>query len=153
MKNYSLSNAEVIQLDEELNGKINPQTGEKIASGLLSESLPIRTRYWLDRVKNQLEARKTSIEKLKTELIKKLGEEKDGNFSIQQTTEEGKGEKKKTIINPNFVEFITEYSKVLEEKEDIACPELTIEDLGDLKTELNLTVFFKLIQEPTSEDK
>lgn len=150
MKSCSLSNAEVLQLDEELNGKINPQTGEKITNGLLSEPLPIRTRYWLDRIKSQLDTRKASIEKLKGDLIKTIGEEKDGNYSIPQTIEEGKGDKKKTIINPKFVEFITEYSKVLEEKEDINSPELTIEDLGDLKTELNLTVFFKLIEEPSA---
>ena len=146
MKKLSLSNAEILQLDEELNGYVNQATREQV-KGLLSEPLPIKTKYWLERINSQVSSRKTSIEKLRNEIVEKLGDEIDGVKQIPLTIEEGKGDKKKVVQNPKLKEFAEEFGKVLDEKEDIDIPVLTIEDLGTASTQVRLNIFMKLIEE------
>jgi hypothetical protein len=47
MEKITLKLFEFYNLDAELNGAINQQTGAKISSGLLQEKLPLVTKYWL----------------------------------------------------------------------------------------------------------
>ena len=47
MEKITLKLYEFYNLEAELNGLVNQQTGEKIASGLLSEKLSMVTKYWL----------------------------------------------------------------------------------------------------------
>lgn len=146
MKKLSLSNAEVLQLDQELNGFFD-QVARKQINGLLSEPLPIKTKYWLERINSQITARKASIEKLRNEIVEKLGEEIDGVKQIPLTIEEGKGKDKKIVQNPKIKEFTEEFGKVLDEVEDLDIPTLTIDDLGTASTEVRLNVFMKLVEE------
>lgn len=146
MKKLSLSNAEVLQLDQELNGFFD-QVARKQVNGLLSEPLPIKTKYWLERINSQITARKASIEKLRNEIVEKLGEEIDGVKQIPLTIEEGKGKDKKIVQNPKIKEFTEEFGKVLDEVEDLDIPTLTIDDLGTASTEVRLNVFMKLVEE------
>jgi hypothetical protein len=149
MKKISLSNAEVLQLVDELNGRKNPNTGEEISKGLLSEPLPIKIRYWLGRINSKLESRRTTIDKLRSELVQSLGEKDGDNVQIKMTIEEvdEKTKETKTVINPKYKEFIEEFGKVLDESETIEVPEFAIEDLGELNTSIPLNVFFKLVSE------
>jgi hypothetical protein len=47
MEKISLKLYEFYNLDSELNGVTNPQTGEKSTAGLLAEKLKLTTKYWL----------------------------------------------------------------------------------------------------------
>jgi hypothetical protein len=149
MRSITLSNAEVLQLIDELNGRKNPSTGEEISKGLLSEPLPIKVRYWLGRINSKLESRNTIIDKLRSDLIQVLGEKEGDSVQIKMTIEEvdKKTNEITKVINPKYKEFIEEFGKVLSEKEEIDVPEFTIEDLGELNTTIPLNVFFKLIQD------
>ena len=73
MEKVTLKLYEFYNLEAELNGLVNQQTGEKIASGLLSEKLSMVTKYWLSDLAKKIATEKESIEKLKEELIKKHG--------------------------------------------------------------------------------
>lgn len=146
MKKIFLSNAEILELDVELNGTQN-QDESKNKKGLLSEPLPIRTKYWLDRINTQVASRKTTVEKLRNEIVDKLGEEKDGVKQIPLLID-GKGKDAEKVLNPKIEEFTKQFNAVLEEKEEVDVPVLKIEDLGDLKTEIALKVLFKLLEEP-----
>jgi len=83
MEKISLKLFEFYNLDAELNGLTNQQTGEKIASGLVQEKLSLVTKYWLSELAKKVAAEKASVEELKNELIKKYGKEDDnGGISI-----------------------------------------------------------------------
>ena len=47
MEKITLKLSEFYQLDAELNGIVNPSTGEKLSKGLLSEKVKLTTKYWL----------------------------------------------------------------------------------------------------------
>lgn len=147
MKKLLLSNAEVLQLDVELNG-IQSQDESQARKGILSEPLPIKTRYWLDRVNSQVSSIKSSVEKLRNELVDKLGQEVDGVKQIPLFVESGKGKDKEKVLNPKIEEFTKEFNTILEQEEELNVPALRIEDLGDLKTDIVLKVLFKLLEDP-----
>ena len=48
LEKISLKLSEFYQLESELNGTVNPQTGEKLSSGLLSEKIKLTTKYWVN---------------------------------------------------------------------------------------------------------
>ena len=73
MEKISLKLFEFYNLDAELNGLTNQQTGEKIASGLIQEKLSLVTKYWLTELGKKVAAEKATIEELKNDLIKKFG--------------------------------------------------------------------------------
>ena len=83
MEKISLKLFEFYNLESELNGVTNQQTGEKISAGLLAEKLKLTTKYWLTELAKKVAAEKTTVETLKEELIKKHGEtDETGNISI-----------------------------------------------------------------------
>jgi hypothetical protein len=69
MEKISLKLFEFYNLDSELNGVVNQQTGEKVSEGLLSEKLKLTTKYWLTELSKKVLAEKTSVESLKEDLI------------------------------------------------------------------------------------
>ena len=58
MEKISLKLFEFYNLDAELNGLTNQQTGEKIASGLIQEKLSLVTKYWLTELGKKVAAEK-----------------------------------------------------------------------------------------------
>lgn len=146
MRQVLFTNSEILQLDAELNGYQSQQG--VTTSGLLAEQLPIKTRYWLDRINSQISSRKASIDKLRNEIVDKLGEEVDGAKQIPLSIEVKEGKEKKMVPNPKLKDFAEEFGKVLEEAEELSVASIKLEDLGELNTKIGLTVFFKLIEEP-----
>lgn len=143
MNKLLLTNAEVLQLDVELNG-IQSQDESQAKKGILAEPLPIKTRYWLERINSQVSTIKTSVEKFRNELVDKLGQEIDGVKQIPLFIE--KGEEK--VMNPKIEEFTKEFNTILEQEEELNIPSLSIDDLGDLKTDVVLKVLFKVLEDP-----
>lgn len=142
MEKKSLKLVQFYNLEAELNGVTNPQTGEKLTKGLLSEKLQLKTKYWLTDLYKKAKEQTDACSALRDELIKKYGEESDKGVSISQTIEEDG----KTVINPNFVSFQNEFNALLNEEREIEYKELGIEDFGSIETEEVYETLFSLLK-------
>lgn len=142
MEKKSLKLVQFYNLEAELNGVTNPQTGEKLTKGLLSEKLQLKTKYWLTDLYKKAKEQTDACSALRDELIKKYGEESDKGVSISQTIEEDG----KTVVNPNFVSFQNEFNALLNEEREIEYKELGIEDFGSIETEEVYETLFSLLK-------
>jgi hypothetical protein len=141
MAQIELSLAEILTLEAELNGFTDPQTNQRVAEGFLKEKLNLATKYRLSKIATELAKEKEILDKLKTELIKEYGEEKeDGNVSVEMFEDEAK-----TKINPKFIELQQRYTELLNEKKEIEYTPLSISDLESVTTNDNYIVLFKLV--------
>ena len=159
MEKVTLKLYEFYNLEAELNGLVNQQTGEKIATGLLAEKLSMVTKYWLSDLAKKVATEKESIEKLKEELIKKHGTEDDkGGISIPmsidevdadgnavKTTDAEGNETVKKVINPEFVAFEKEFNELLQQERDVEYNTFKLADFSAVETSQNYTTFFKLV--------
>ena len=157
MKNQSLKLFELLNLEAELAGATNNQTGEKIIEGLLNQKLPVVTKYYLNNLVELLAAEKKVIDSLRDELIKKHGtEDANGNVGISMVIEtekvDDKGEPVKDI-NPAYIAFNDEYGELLNQEKEIKLPEIKLSDLDKIETKDNYILVFKyLIEEPSVEE-
>ena len=140
MATIELSLAEILTLEAELNGFVNPQTGEKVLDGFLKEKLNLTTKYWLSKLSSKLQSEKAILDKIKQDLIREYVEEKDGMMSIEMFEDEAR-----TKVNPKFVEFQQKYAELLEEKREITYSPLKLSDLEEVKTNENYVVLFNLV--------
>jgi len=138
MKKTEITIGENLTLAVELEGLI--ENNELLFGGLLREILPIKTKYWLSRLNDKVQSYKSTFNSQREELIKALGEEKDGAFNIAPLSD---GEKP----NPKYQEFITELNSLVDEKIELEHSEFTIEMFSDLKTGSNYPVFFKFLSD------
>lgn len=160
MEKISLKLFEFYNLDAELNGLTNQQTGEKIASGLIQEKLSLVTKYWLTDLGKKVAAEKAAVEELKNDLIKKYGKEDDkGGVSIPMVIEEldadgqvikdldkdGNWFTKKTI-NPDYQSFEKEFNDLLQTEKELEYKVFTLDDFEKVETSENYGTFFKLIK-------
>lgn len=148
MEKLKLKLGEVLQLSHEINGLTNPETGERIYEGFLNQNLSIILKYELTDCGEFLTKERKKIDSLRDELIKKYGAEKNGNLVVNMYLEnkDGDGNIVRTI-NPNYVEFDAEYSKLLDQEKEIEFPEITLQDLKDAgKTKDQYRTLFKLIK-------
>ena len=157
MKTQSFKLFELLNLEAELAGATNNQTGEKIIEGLLNQKLPVVTKYHLNNLVEVLAAEKKVIDSLRDELIKKHGkEDENGNIGISMVIETGelndKGEPIKDI-NPAYIEFNDEYGELLNQEKEISVPSIKLSDLDKIETKDNYILIFKyLIEQPSVEE-
>jgi len=157
MKNQSLKLFELLNLEAELTGATNNQTGEKIIEGLLNQKLPVITKYYLNNLVDTLGREKKVIDSLRDELIKKHGtEDENGNIGISMVIEtekvDDKGEPIKDI-NPAYIAFNDEYGELLNQEKDIKLPQIQLSNLDKIETKDNYVLVFKyLIDEPSVEE-
>lgn len=151
MEKISLKLHEILTLEGELNGTKNQQTGEVISKGLLNEKLSLVAKFWLNELGKKVAAEKESVEKLREELIKKLGTEEDGQIFIKMYDEvkDEEGNVVSRSLTQNFIEFNQEYDKLLNEEKEIEYRPFELSELASIETEGNLNVFFKLVKAPT----
>jgi len=150
MEKISLKLHEFYQLEAELNGVTNTQTGEILAKGLLDEKIKLTTKYWLSDLVKKVSAEKESVEKLKEELIKKYGTaDEDGNISIPMYINEVVDEDTKEVVsrdvNPDFVKFQNDFNSLLSEDRDLEYKGFKLEEFDNVETDGNYSTFFKLI--------
>jgi len=149
MEKISLKLFEFYNLESELNGVMNQQTGEKISAGLLAEKLKLTTKYWLTELAKKVAAEKTTVETLKEELIKKHGEtDETGNISIPMYIDIVKDEDDKIIDgknNPKFIEFQTEFNALLQEEKELKYKPVNLSELESIESDGNYPTFFKLV--------
>jgi uncharacterized membrane protein YheB (UPF0754 family) len=157
MKTQSLKLFELLNLEAELAGATNNQTGEKIIEGLLNQKIPVVTKYYLNALVESLATEKKIIDSLRDELIKKHGtEDENGNVGISMVIETGniddKGEPVKDI-NPAYIAFNDEYGELLNQEKDIKLPQIQLSNLDKIETKDNYVLVFKyLIDEPSVEE-
>jgi hypothetical protein len=150
MEKVTLKLQEFYSLESELNGVANNQTGETTSKGLLSEKIKLTTKYWLYDLFKKVSTEKESIEKLREELIKKYGVEKDGAVSIPVYINEVIDDDTKEIIsreiNPSFVLFQNDFNSLLQEKRELEYHPFKLEEFENVETNGVYTTFFKLIK-------
>ena len=151
MEKISLKLHEFLTLESELFGVKNQQTGEVTSKGLLNEKLSLVSKFWLNELGKKVASEKESVEKLREELIKKLGTEEEGQVLIKMY-DEVKDEEGNTVsrsLTSNFIEFNQEYEKLLSEEKELEYRSFDLSELANVETEGNLNVFFKLVKAPT----
>jgi hypothetical protein len=147
MSKKKLSLGEIINLEAEINGVTNPQTGEVLLKGLLAENINLVIKYRLTKLAESLASDKKTLDDMRNDLVKKYGES-DGKGAISVETHLDKA---KTQINPKFELFAKEYNTLLAEQKEIDFPTITLEDIKDVKGEGFYGTFLKLITEETEE--
>lgn len=149
MQNTSLLLSQILPLEAEVNGIVNPQTGEVISKGLMREVLKFKTKYWLMQLSEDLTEERKRIDTIRESLIKELGEVgEDGNISIPVfinvvLDEEGKEVSKD--INPKFLEFQEKFNELLNETKEISHGKFLLEDFDLVESAEVYPTFFKLI--------
>jgi hypothetical protein len=143
MNKKKLTLGEIIDLEAEINGVINQQTGQVILKGLLTENIKLIIKYRLTKLAELLISDRKIVDEMRNDLIRKYGEEDDaGGIKIETYLD-----KDKTQINPMFTQFSNEYNTLLTEQKEIDFPIITLEDIKDIKGEGYYGVFLKLITE------
>jgi hypothetical protein len=137
MQTTKLTLGEIYGLESELFGLSNHQTGEVISKGLLSQNLTLKNRYWLSRLGETVQAEKKAVDSLRETLIKELGVEENGNFSLTPTIE--------NKPNPNFITFQEEITALLKEEKEISHSVFSLDQFENLETTEHYPVFFKLL--------
>ena len=150
MEKITLKLHEVYELNLELKGSINQQTGEVIRKGILDEKISISVKYWLDKLSSKLKKEIDVVEKLKEEIIKKLGIlDEQGNYSIPLRINEkfdDKGESLSYDVNPSFLEYQSEFEKLINQEVDIEFYPINIEDIN-VQSEVYPRILFKLTKQ------
>ena len=146
---------DVLQLESEINGFVNPETGEKIYEGFLKQNLSIILKYELTELSDVLTKERRKVDSLRDDLIKKYGQDDGkGGLMVKMFIEEkdNDGNIISRTINPKYVEFDKEYSELLSTEIDIEYPEITKEDLKEAgKSKDKYQVLFRLIKKETKE--
>jgi len=139
---------QILQLDAEINGFTNQQTGEVVYEGFSKQPLSILLKYELVELTNKLREEREKVDNLRNSLIEEYGEKtEEGGVQITPTLEEKNGKKVTTVKNPKYVEFIEEYQKLLNKEIELDHPEITKEDLKDAgKSKDQYVVLFKLVK-------
>jgi N-methylhydantoinase B/oxoprolinase/acetone carboxylase alpha subunit len=150
MEKVTLKLQEYYQLNSELNGFTNQQTGETVSKGLLSERVKLTTKYWLADLAKKIAAEKESIDKLREELIKKYGVEENGGINIPIYINEVIDDETKEVvsreINPNFVSFQNDFNALLQEERELEYHPFKLEEFENVETEGVYITFFKLVE-------
>lgn len=138
---------QILQLDAEINGFKNPQTGEVVYEGFNKQPLSILLKYELSEFSAKLTSEREKVDGLRNELITKYGEStEDGGVQISPTIEIKKGKGTEEVKNPKYVEFLNEYQKLLQKDIELDHPTITKDDLKDAgKTKDQYNILFRLI--------
>jgi hypothetical protein len=149
MQNTTLQLGQILQLETEVNGVVNTQTGETISKGLLKEVLKFKTKYWLMQLSDDLVEEKKKIESFRDQLVKELGEEDEtGAISLPVFINEVKDEEDKVVsreVNPKFLDFQEKFNELLAETKEINHGKFLLEDFELVESAEVYPVFFKLI--------
>lgn len=150
MEKITLKLGDILQLESEINGYTDPQSGEVVYEGFTKQNLSIILKYELSDFSATLKTERTKVDSLRDELIKKYGED-DGKGGIlvkmYNEVKDEEGNITGKVINPQYVEFDNEYGTLLSREIEIEYPEITKQDLKDAgKTKDKYLVLFKLIK-------
>ena len=149
-KSTLLEIGEILQLESEINGFTNQQTGEKVYEGFLKQNLSIILKYELTELSEELSKERKRIETVRDELIQNLGEADENGGIIVRMFDDVKDEEGNVVgkkYTENYIEFDNQYGELMKSTKEISHPEITKEDLkkaGDTKDDYK--ILFKLIK-------
>lgn len=151
MEKITLKLGEILQLESEINGFVDPQTQTQVFEGFTKQNLSIILKYELTELSETLKAERAKVEALRDELIKKHGEDDGkGGIMVKMYINEIKDENDKVIggdFNPKYIEFDQEYGTLLNQDKEIEYPEITKEDLKEAgRSKDKYQILFKLIK-------
>jgi hypothetical protein len=150
MEKITLRLGDILQLENEINGFVNPETGKQVYEGFIKQKLSIILKYELTELSELLTKERKKVEGLRDELIKKYGEDdgKGGVFvKMFDETKDEEGNVISSKINENYLKFDAEYGTLLSTEKEIEYPEITKEDLKEAgKSNDDYKVLFKLIK-------
>lgn len=153
MEKITLNLGDILQLESEINGLVNPQNGEVIYEGFLKQKLSISLKFDLQDTAEELISQRKKIEALKDELILKYGEDdgKGGIFvSMYINVHDEQGNVTGKMINPKYVEFDEEYGQFLDKEIEIEYPVITKDDIKEAgKSKDDYRILFKLVKKGT----
>ncbi len=150
MEKIKLSLKDALQLESELNGLMNQQTGEIIYEGFLKQNLSIIKKYELKETVEFLQNERKKVNELKDELIKKHGED-DGKGGLMVKTFDEVLDDKGNVIgrkyNEKYLAFDKEYAELLKNEIEFEMTEVTKEDLIRAgETQDDYIILFKLVK-------
>jgi hypothetical protein len=150
MEKITLRLGDILQLESEINGFVNPETGKQVYGGFVKQNLSIMLKYELTELSEFLTKERKKVEGLRDELIKKYGEE-DGKGGVMvkmiDETKDDDGNVISSKFNENYLKFDEEYSTLLNNEKEIEYPEITKSDLKEAgKSNDDYRVLFKLIK-------
>jgi hypothetical protein len=150
MEKITLKLGDVLQLESEINGYINPQDGTEVYKGFTKQNLSIILKYELKELGEVLKSERTKVESLRDELILKYGEQDENGGTLVKMyneTKDDEGNVVSRMVNPSYIEFDKEYGTLLDQEKEIEYPEITKDDLKEAgKSSDNYIVLFKLIK-------
>lgn len=150
MLKINLKLGEILQLESEINGLVNQESGKIIYEGFLKQNLSIILKYGLNELSELLKNERKKVEVLRDELIKKYGEENNEGSIFVKMYDEIEDEESNVIgkkFNEKYLKFEEEYSVFLNVEKEIEYPEITKEDLKDSgKSSDDYRILFKLIR-------
>ena len=147
---------EILQLEKEINGYVNPETNEQEFKGFINQDLSIILKYKLSELSDFLMNEKKKVGDLRDSLIKKYGKpDEEGKIVVKMFIEDEstsiEGEEPKMIVNPEFKKLDEEFGKLLVQEIEVDVPEITLDDLKEAgKTKDNYKLLFKLIKKGTN---
>ena len=149
MEKVTLKLFEFYNLEVELSGTVNQQTGDIISKGLLNEKIKLTTKYWLTDLLKRVTDEKQSVEKIKEDLIKKYGKESEEGVSIPMYIDIEKNEQGEVVsrkANPDFINFQNEFNTLLQEERELEYKPLSLLDFESIESDSNYPTLFKLIK-------
>jgi len=115
-----LTLGEIAVLFEELNGRVNRETGER-TKGILSHKLSIRAKYILNNELNKkLSEEVKHYEEARLEIFKELGKQDAENIAVSPED------------RPELIKRIQELESI---EKDIDVPKLNVEELFSIETD------------------
>jgi len=156
MEKIKLKLGDILQLESEINGFVNQETGEKIYEGFTKQNLSIILKYELTELADTLTNERKKVNGLRDDLIKKFGEEDGNGGLIVKMFDEVRDDEDNVVsrkFNERYLKFDEEYSKLLNTEIEIQYPEITKEDLKEAgKSNDDYKVLFKLIKKDKKEE-
>ena len=150
MEKITLTLADVLDLETEINGLVNNETGQVIYEGFRKQNLSIILKYDINTFGEVLKNEVKLIDAIRDELVIKYGKEKDGTTMVTMYDEEkdDEGNVISRKYSKNFIEFNNEFNTLLTSKtKEFDAPTITKEDLKNAgQTKDDYRILFKLIK-------
>jgi hypothetical protein len=155
MEKITLKLGEVLQLESEINGFTNQETGKVVYQGFIKQNLSILLKYELTELSETLSKERKTIDGLRDELIKKYGEDDGkGGIIVKMFNEvvDDEGNVTSRTFNESYLKFDEEYSKLLNNEKEIEYPEISKSDLKEAgKSNDDYKILFRLIKKESKE--
>jgi len=143
MKTVKLTLNELLILDRELNGLVDPKSGTIVFRGILSHKMDIVSKYRLSKIAKIINDEKELHTTMRNELVKTYADDLEAEtIRVSPTIKNKKGEE---IPNPKHIEFIKELEKLGLEEKEIEFPEINVEDLKFETDEYYNILFEKIL--------